>query len=127
MASEEDVTEVFESWRSRQSAPDRVKLTPDRAALIRSRLRAHEASELVDLIAYAFEANTPEARFWRGENDRNQRYLGLDNLLVQSKLADRIDRARAWAEGNEDSPGSSDSEEPLVLSPIGQLRRGGGA
>jgi hypothetical protein len=120
MPADDDIGAVFESWRARQPTPDRVKLTPDRAALIRARLRTYDADDLVQLVVYAYEADAPECRFWRGENDRNQRYLGLDNLLVASKLADRVDRARAWADG--ESGDIDEPEDPLVLSPIGRLR-----
>lgn len=118
----DDVVLVFEAWRGRQPSPDRVRLTPDREALIRARLRTYDADDLVTLVSYAYDSDAPEARFWRGENDRNQRYLGLDNLLVASKLADRVDRARAWADG--ESGDLDEPEGPLVLSPIGRLRRG---
>lgn len=128
-AADEDVSAVFEAWRARQAAPERVRLTPDRVILIRSRLRSHSVEDLLDLIAYAHDAETPEARFWRGENDRSQTYLGLDNLLVASKLSDRIDRARTWAAGDGFDP-SGEPAESIVLSPIGALReasrRGGG-
>lgn len=123
-ASPGDVELVFESWRSRQPAPDRVKLGDERARLIAGALRAHSADELVTLIAYAYEADESDARYWRGENDQRRSYLGLTNLLGPKKLSDRVDRASAWAEGFGGAPADDDGD-PVQLSPIGLLRRGG--
>jgi hypothetical protein len=99
----DDVIEVFEAWRRRQSSPERCRLFEERARLIRNRLkRGYSADDLVVLIAYAYESDASEARFWRGENDSRATYLGLDNLLRIGKLADRVERAREWHEDKSD-------------------------
>jgi hypothetical protein len=121
MADLDEVERVFEEWRSRQASPGRVTLSEERRRLIASRLNRASADDLVMLVRYAFEAETSEARFWRGE-DGGRAYLGLDNLLRISKLDDRIDRARSWAEeqGDEDDDGDDDG---IVFGVLGALRR----
>lgn len=124
---EADVRRVFEAWRERQARPEQVTLGDDRRELIAARLRrGYTADDLVRLVRYAYDSDTSEARMWRGDNDRARTYLGLDNLLRSTKLADRVDRARAWA----DHPLASDAvrdddDETVRLSPVGALRRRG--
>ena len=92
-----EINEVFEFWRARRPQPKRCILTDDRADLIRKRLeRGYTVQDLIVLIEYAYESDSPEARCWRGDNSRRRTYLGLDNLLRAGKLADRIENAHNW-------------------------------
>lgn len=127
----EGVARVFEAWRSRQASPERIKLGADRRRLIEQRLRLYEPGALVALIRYAYEADAPGPRFWRGDNDKGQEYLGLDNLFRSSKIADRVDAALAWSEGGavrgpstvrRSGPGAPLLAEEEMISPIGALR-----
>lgn len=111
---EEEIQRVFEAWRDRQTKPERIKLVPDRASLIAKRLGSYTADDLVMLIRYAFEADVPEARFWRGDSPDGRVYLGLDNLLRIGKLADRIDRAREWEDENPPPVAGDGSEVEAV-------------
>lgn len=100
-AASEAVMLVFNDWRSRQKNPSAIRLTKDRIKLIERRLSlGYEPEDFILLFAYAWGANTREAQWWRGEapGSEGSTYLGLDNLLRETNLADRIDRARAWAE-----------------------------
>lgn len=111
---------VFECWRKHQPNPDRVRLTQARRKLIRDRLKSGFTSDdLCNLVRYAHEAEADEARFWRGDNDRDRTFLGLDNLLRSTKLPDRVDRANAWVDkGGE----VGEEDEDVVLDPIAALR-----
>lgn len=119
--SDADIKQVFEAWRGRQRSPDRVKLRESRRKLIRDRLsHGYDADELVSLIAYAYEADTAEAKFWRGENTDRRTYLGLDNLFRVGKLADRVDRALDWTEA---PPAGEDNKTNFVGDLLRQTRR----
>ena len=123
--NDRQIAEVFDAWRTRQPTR-RATLTEQRAALIRARLAGgHEVADLVALIRYAYEADTDEARFWRGANDRDRSYLGLDNLLRARKLADRVDRAHEWAARHDlgEIAGTDDDDlDGVIASPIALLR-----
>lgn len=125
MASD-PVVEVFEAWRARQGQGSRATLTEDRRRLISVTLRkGYTVDDLAGLVRYAYEADVDEARWWRGANDRDRTYLGLDNLLRAGKLADRIDRARAWceaAEAGETAGSDEDPDDGVVLGPLARLR-----
>lgn len=113
MSKDDDVTAVWKFWASRQRRPDLCRLTADRRKLIADRLRlGYDPTDLIVLFRYAFEADEPRARFWRGDNDRGETYLGLDDLLRVTKLGDRVVRAHHWAE---DQAGGS----ALLSLPIG--------
>ena len=114
---EVEILKVFEAWAKLQRRPERVRLREDRRRLIRDRIaRGYEASELALLVRYAYEADTAEARFWRGENADKRSYLGLDNLFRIGKLADRVDRALDWEEALKEP-------DEDVVSFVGQLLR----
>lgn len=118
---------VFDAWRAGQRAPERCKFTETRKRLIKTRLKSHSAAELQTLIQYAYEADTDEARFWRGDNDSGREYLGLDNLLRAGKLDDRMERAIEWLEGDslEDPGGPAGADDDgLDLGPMGTFIRG---
>lgn len=113
MATSEDVERVWREWAGRQQRPDLVRLTAERRKLIGARLRlGYSAEDLVALVRYAYEADEPGPRFWRGENESRRTYLDLENLLRVGKLGDRVPRARLWAEDDE-PPDAPDGVLPL--------------
>lgn len=121
-ATDEEIERVFESWRARQKRPERVRLTRDRRTLIRRRIESgHTVDDLLAVIRYAFEAETPEARFWRGDNAQRATYLGLDNLFRVGKVSDRVDRALDWLDDLDEQ--ASDEERGVVIDLVGMLRR----
>lgn len=94
-----DVVQVWEAWRSRQKRPHCCLFTIDRAELIRKKLSlGYPVDAMLALIEYAYEADTNEARFWRGENDRRTVYLDLKNLTWDEKIGGRVQRALEWRE-----------------------------
>jgi hypothetical protein len=115
------VQRAFELWRDYQRAPDRCKLTDVRRRLLQRALRAHDVEGICALISYAFEADTPEARFWRGGGPENREYLDLENLLVASKLDSRVERALAWKAGEDphdpEGPQGDDAPARAPASP----------
>jgi hypothetical protein len=93
----EDIKRVFTEWLLIAARPTTCRLTLDRQDLIRWRLQlGYTADDLVLLLRYARESDDPGPRWWRGDNPNGRRYLDLRNLLRRSKLADRVDAARAW-------------------------------
>jgi hypothetical protein len=118
----EQISTVFEAWKERQKRPERARLTKTRSDLLRRRLQGgHTVEDLLALIRYAYEAETAEARFWRGENAQRATYLGLDNLLRIGKLDDRVDRALDWLEDLDEQ--HAQEEEGIVIDLVGRLRR----
>ena len=115
MLFEDDAEMVFEAWRSHRPNPAYCRLTAGRRKLISTRLRIFSAHALCALIRYAFEANTSEARFWRGDNPQKQDYTGLTNLFRVTKMDDRIERACLWID---DQP-TGEVEEGIDLGPMG--------
>lgn len=94
---QDEIERVFEGWRARQRRPQACRLTDDRVDLLRSRLsRGYSVEDLLALFEYAWNADTAEARFWRGDNARRRTYLDLSNLLRAGKLAGRVESARNW-------------------------------
>lgn len=104
---------VFELWRSYQRSPDRCSLTDTRKKLLYARLRSQTGETLCALMRYAFESDTPEARFWRGGNAEQREYLDLENLLRVKTLDDRVERALAWVDGEDphDPDGPKDDDD----------------
>ncbi len=119
---------MFEAWRSRQGRPAQVVFGEDRRRLIASRLRTsgRTAEDLIALIEYAYEADTREARWWRGEEDTSSTtYLGLANLLRREDLSDRVDRALAWRESGKadaDRAYAAATDDGDDLGPLAGLR-----
>jgi len=113
------IRRVFEHWQKFQPRPDGCRMTDTRRDLISNRLRkGHTEEDLIALITYAYEADTDEAQFWRGDNDRERTYLGLDNLLRSTKLPDRVDRAIAWASQDDDD---DDDDSDVILDPVAMM------
>lgn len=106
--SDGEVTRVFEDWRRRQKRPEACRLTDDRIDLIRARMaKGYEVEDFLALFEYAWEADSPEARFWRGDNSRRRTYLDLANLLRAGKLAGRIESAMNWRLDKQDRESDS--------------------
>jgi len=127
--SADDIRLVFDAWASGQKRPNLCRFNADRKEMIRKRMsRGYSAADLIALMRYAYESDSQECRFWRGE-DGGRSYIGLDNLLRVTKLADRIERALGWLEdldGREHDVGLNDDEEDgVVLDFVGELRRRG--
>lgn len=116
----DDVAAVFAAWRATRPRPKLCKLTTARRKQISKALQDYTAADLLALIRYANQAQTAEARFWRGENDRGQEYLDLMNLLRISKLDGRIERAILWAEGQASEAAAEAAG--VDLGPMGLLR-----
>ena len=86
--------------------------------MIRAALQESSVEQLIDLIVYAYEADEPGPRFWRGENSHNRTYLGLDNLMVASKLQGRLQLVAVWKDKN------GHTEDGTNLGPLAAYRRG---
>jgi hypothetical protein len=112
------VQQVFDLWRSTRPNPDYCRLTPPRRKLLNTRLKAYPVADLLALVRYASEADTKEARFWRGENDRRQEYMDLVNLLRISKLDGRLERALLWRD--QQAAAAATEENGMDLGPMGQ-------
>lgn len=116
------VARVFACWRDYRPNPSYCRLTTARRKLIRARLNDYTAEDLCVLMRYAHEADTAEARFWRGQNDRRAEYLDLVNLLRVSKLDGRVERALLWRDEQEQA--TAHEAAGLDLGPMGVLLRG---
>jgi hypothetical protein len=112
------VQRVFDSWIDNYGG--RSTLTDTRYRLIATRLKRWTTDELCLLVDYAFNANTKEARFWRGEEMASKRqYLQLDNIFRASKIPKRLENARRWRQNHDDHEVS----EGVMLSFVGIMRR----
>ncbi|MBU6287637.1 MAG: hypothetical protein KGS10_05690 [Chloroflexi bacterium] len=69
---------------------------------------------------YAFEANTPEMRFLRGDNREARTYLDLENLLRVTKIDSRVERATEWAAREDQDV----ADIGVRLSPVAVFKRG---
>lgn len=113
--------QVFEFWRARQKRPDWCKLTKPRRKLIERALRDYEARDLCALVAYAYEADEPGPRFWRGDNRDGRTYLDLTNLLSDAaRLPGRVEAALAWVERMDAGP--EEQADPTPDNPVAWLR-----
>lgn len=114
MASE--IRVVFDAWTAKRGRPSR--LTALHEALIADRLeRGFKVADLTTLFDYAWEATNSDARWWRGDNPKGKRYLGLENLFRLTKLRARIANANAWRWHCEQV------EAGAILGPLGDLRQ----
>lgn len=92
---------MFGLWKEYQRAPERCEFTETRQKLLYARLRTKTGEQLLALVRYAFEAEVPEARFWRGGNPEQREYLQLENLLRVGTLDSRVENAIAWLAGED--------------------------
>lgn len=132
----EDIRRVFEAWRGRQADPGSCVLSGPVQTLIKGALQnagggSEAADRLCALFQFAYEADHAAARFWRGENGQERSYLGLDNLLVGSKLPGRLQLVAEFNQERqqaEDNPGGAglrlgafgvgdDDEDPAPARP----------
>jgi len=121
------VTRVWEAWRERQARPEICRLTDDRKRLIKSRIREYSADDLIAVIDYAYDAEEPGPRFWRGENADSRTYLDLDNLYRVGKLAARVEAARLWQSGGSADPeGGPEGTGAVNLGPMAAFQGRGG-
>jgi hypothetical protein len=116
-----DSVSVWEAWRDRQDRPSACVFGPGARKLVTAALKEAPAHHLIVLVNYAYEADEPGPRFWRGHNDRRRTYLGLDNLLVVSKLSARIQHALEWVE----SLDPDEEGDGTDLGPMSKYRRTG--
>lgn len=114
----EAINAVFEAWRARQRLPAACKLTAPRRKLIEAAVKDHGTDDLLALVRYAYDADEPGPRFWRGDNRQERTYLDLTNLLVRSKLAGRVEAALAWVM---DGGAEADPTDPTAM--LAQLAR----
>lgn len=120
--TDDPVARVFACWRGYRPNPAYCRLTTSRRKLIRARLNDYTADDLCTLVRYANEADTAEARFWRGQNDRRAEYLDLVNLLRVSKVDGRVERALLWRDSQAEA--TAHEAAGLDLGPMGVLLRG---
>ena len=93
------VDRVWAAWLARQSNPRLCRFTTDRSSMIAARLRlGYTVDDFLVLFRFAWEADEPGPRWWRGDNPDSKRYLDLSNLLVVAKLGARVCAAREWEE-----------------------------
>jgi hypothetical protein len=119
----QDVERVWAAWRDRQARPGACVLAEAVQRQVRAALQQATADQLVQLVAFAYEADEPAARFWRGQNDQRRTYLGMDNLLRLGKLADRLQLVEQWAARQQPSGGGDGTD----LGPLAAYRRRGPA
>lgn len=114
---EQAAQRVFESWRVRQRRPELNRYSKQRAKQISAALASgYSADDLILVIRWAHESDEDRPRFLRGENDQGKTYLDLTNLLVVSKLDQRVTWALEWAErASTEAP----QEEPSQLRLVG--------
>ena len=116
---DQEVVRVWEAWRDRQERPGACVLGEAARGLISRAMGEATPDQLILLFRYAWEADEPGPQFWRGANDRRRTYLGLDNLLVRSKLAGRVQAALAWESTVQDRGVQEDGTD---LGPLARLR-----
>jgi hypothetical protein len=119
----QEVERVWAAWRDRQARPGACVLAEAVQRQVRAALQQATADQLVQLVAFAYEADEPAARFWRGQNDQRRTYLGLDNLLRLGKLADRLQLVEQWVARQQPSSGGDGTD----LGPLAAYRRRGPA
>lgn len=125
-----DVDAVIEGWRARMARPKAIRVTTDLRRLVADRLRlGYDAADLLALVRYAWEADEPGPRWWRGDNPDGKRYLHLDNLLRREKLAGRVHAALEWVEASaaaqapDRAPDQADHQQGRVIPMRAVVRR----
>ena len=88
--------EVWEEWKNRQVKPGACNFSYHVSKLVLDTLKHISKEQAKSLIMFAYEAEHPTARFWRGHNDSGRKYLGLENLFRKKKLPARIQMVEEW-------------------------------
>ena len=115
-----DVESVFQAWSKFQKSPSRCRLGSGSKRVIESALKEADAQTLVEFIEYAYRSDDAGPRYWRGHNQQQRTYLGLDNLLRVSRLAGRIEAMHNW-QGSRGKASSTDNG--TTLGPMAAYRR----
>jgi len=94
-----DIERVFDAWRVTRPRPALCRLTEDRRATIRARIRlGYTADDLIAVIEYLLQADEPDPRWMRGHNPGRRAYLDLENMLRRQRLGERVESAALWRE-----------------------------
>jgi hypothetical protein len=117
-----DVRAVWDAWRARQARPQACTFGQSAQRIIRGALTETTTDGLLALIEYAYEADEAGPRYWRGQNDQRRTYLGLDNLLVRSKLASRVQLALEWSSRSSGTVLSDGHRTGDNLGPLARFR-----
>lgn len=111
----EDVERVFEAWRKRRPRPDACVLSTSRRRAIAARLRDYTVEQIILVVDYLYEADTPDARWMRGSNPRHREYLDLENILRVERLAGRVEAATIWREDRAQRPPEGETYIPSLF------------
>lgn len=117
--SSDDVTRIWGTWRKFQKAPERCHLGAGAQRVINSALRETTTDVICEFIEYAYTADDAGPRYWRGENQQQRTYLGLDNLLRVTRLSGRVEAMRNWKSRNSEVKSGALS----TLGPMAAYRR----
>lgn len=116
--------QVFEFWLAYQKRPDLCKLTVARRKLLKRALKDYDALDLCALVKYAYEANEPGPKYWRGDNRQDRTYLDLVNLLSDAaRLPGRVEKAVTWLDAREAAPATSQAIEDDPTAFLAALAR----
>lgn len=100
LSTSSTVVEVFEHWKARVSP--KARLDPKRQKLIKARLEHYQSEDLKRAIdGYV------SSPFHQGQNDRQQKYLGLELMLRDSE---HVEAGWRLLEGPTPRGGSSDAD-----------------
>ena len=126
--SPQALKEVWNKWRSYQRNPTACHLGPATKSMIERALKECGRQQLVDLLAYAYEADEAGPRYWRGENQQRRTYLGLDNLLRVNKLGGRVEMMQGWLERKKATTTTTacqGTHDGTDMGPLAAYRRSG--
>lgn len=109
---------MFLYWRGFQARPDACKFTEARRKLVNRALADYDDRDLCALVLYAYRADEPGPRFWRGDNRDSRTYLDLVNLLSEAaRLPGRVEAATAWLDACQRAPdvGVAVEDDPTAM------------
>jgi hypothetical protein len=103
--------EVFLYWKAWH--PGARKLSTGDRTLINARIRESSIADCKLVIRWAHEAG--DASFFRGENDRGKKYLGLPTLMKSKGWSSRLGDATDWKDrGYQDLRPKSSAQDASV-------------
>lgn len=111
--------EVYNEWKNRQVRPNACIFSWPVQNIIIQTLSHITVEQAKGIIRFAYEAKHPNARFWRGDNKRGKKYLGLDNLFRKSRLAARVQMYEEWKSNNYGQVSVADDYGPLAKYRVG--------